>query len=149
MTELKVTIPNLEAIKAVFDQAPAKTTQEVDYAIRKSILRIESTVKREAPVNKQSGGGNLHQSIRSSMLGVASGKVEVGVDYGVYVEQGTRPHVIRAVNAKVLANRQGQIFGKTVNHPGTKANPFFQRGIDKAQPDISAYFARALEAVFK
>lgn len=148
-TQYSITIPNLKEIKAKFDQAPGKMTQEVDTAVRKSILRIEGATKREAPVNKQSAGGNLRQSIRSGMLGVASGEVEVGVDYGVFVEEGTRPHVITAKSAKVLANKYtGQIFGRTVNHPGTKANPFFKRGIDASEGDIAAYFGQAVEKVF-
>jgi len=145
-----ITIPNLADIKRVFDEAPEKTIRQIDTAVRKSILRIESAAKREAPVNKQSGGGNLRQSIRSQMTGIASGKVEVGVDYGVYVEEGTRPHIITVKNAKVLANKYtGQMFGRTVKHPGTKANPFFQRGIDAAESDIIDYFSKAVVNVFK
>src|ERR1039458_8035668 len=48
--------------------------------------------------------------------------------YAPYVEFGTGPHEIKAVNKRVLANVQtGQIFGPLVHHPGTKANPFLER----------------------
>ncbi len=68
--------------------------------------------------------------------------------YAPYVEFGTRPHVIEAVNKKVLANtRTGQIFGPVVHHPGTKANPFLERIMAAAQPDIEALFVTALETI--
>jgi hypothetical protein len=48
-----------------------------------------------------------------------------GYPYPVGLELGTRPHVIEVRDKKVLANRRtGQIFGKRVNHPGTKPYPW-------------------------
>jgi len=154
--ELKVSIPNLSTIKAVFDSAPEKMTLYIAEAIHKTISKIESNVKKEAPVNKQSGGGTLRQSIRSQMLGIASGMVEAGAPYAGFVEGGTKPHLIQAKNARVLARRTGgtkaggqyAIFGKTVKHPGTKENPFFQRGIDRSTGDIEKYFSAVLKKVF-
>lgn len=68
--------------------------------------------------------------------------------YAPYVEFGTRPHIITAVNAKVLANRKtGQIFGPVVHHPGTKANPFLERILAASKPDIDALFLMALEKI--
>jgi hypothetical protein len=68
--------------------------------------------------------------------------------YAPYVELGTGPHIIEAKNAKVLANpKTGQIFGRTVHHPGTKANPFLERIMAAAQPDIDGLFGTALDRI--
>jgi hypothetical protein len=68
--------------------------------------------------------------------------------YAPYVEFGTAPHLIVAKNARVLANKKtGQIFGSVVHHPGTKANPFLERIMAAAQPDIDALFLSALDKV--
>ena len=49
--------------------------------------------------------------------------------YAPYVEFGTAPHIIKAVNRRVLANAQTrQVFGPLVHHPGQKANPFLEDG---------------------
>jgi hypothetical protein len=65
-----------------------------------------------------------------------------------YVEFGTGPHEIHAVNARVLANsRTGQIFGTVVHHPGTKANPFLERIMNASQPEITALFGQALDKI--
>lgn len=66
---------------------------------------------------------------------VETGKDEQGpwadvgntVEYTKEVEYGTRPHVIRAKNKKVLANtKTGEVFGPVVNHPGTSPQPMLR-----------------------
>jgi hypothetical protein len=58
------------------------------------------------------------------------------------------PHIIRPVNATVLANtKTGEIFGTLVHHPGTKANPYMERIVAAAQPDITSLFEGALETI--
>lgn len=150
MAKVILTIKNYDAVRLAFQKAPEKMAKEINTAIAKTILKIESAAKREAPVNKQTGGGNLRQSIKSRMTGKMSGIVEVGAEYGIYVHEGTRPHMIRARTMKALANRRtNQFFGRTVNHPGTAANPFLQRAVDIAQKEVDSYFMNAVENVFK
>jgi hypothetical protein len=84
------------------------------------------------------------------MRGAASGVVDVGAGYGIFVHEGTRPHIIRVVNKRVLANkRMGQIFGRVVHHPGTKANPFLQNAVDQNSAFIDRRFAQAVDNVIK
>jgi hypothetical protein len=71
--------------------------------------------------------GFLAQSIKKT---VSEGQADVKplASYAIYVEKGTAPHLIRPVNASVLAFHSGMlggmVFTKLVHHPGTKANPF-------------------------
>jgi hypothetical protein len=68
--------------------------------------------------------------------------------YAPFVEFPTAPHIIRAVNARVLANREtGQVFGPLVHHPGTKGNPFMERILASAQPDITDMFGQAMTKI--
>lgn len=46
-----------------------------------------------------------------------------GVKYGTFLEEGTKPHVIRPKNKKALYWRGAAHPVKKVNHPGTKARP--------------------------
>ena len=60
---------------------------------------------------------------------------------------GTKAHIIRPKNKKALANKKaGLFFGKKVNHPGTKANPYLFNafkiyqtggGLDRALKDFA------------
>ena len=51
------------------------------------------------------------------------------LDYSVYVEFGTRAHIIEIKNAKVLTNGK-KFFGKKVKHPGTVAQPHLRPAVD-------------------
>lgn len=69
--------------------------------------------------------------------------------YAAFVNFGTRPHIIEARRARVLANKQtGQIFGKRVQHPGTQPNPYMERILLKSQNDIDMAFDVAYERIF-
>lgn len=150
MIEISVTIPNLPKIQSAFRAAPARMTQELSVAIERVISRIEGTAKRKAPVNKRTGGGTLRQSIRSRMTGIGRGVVEVTASYAAYVHEGTRPHIIRVVRKKVLADRRmGRIYGKVVNHPGTRPQPFLQEAVDAEQDFVNREMIKAVDRVFK
>lgn len=147
---ITVEIKNIDEIMRVVQQAPFKMTRNLSIAIERIIGKIESGAKREAPVNKQSGGGNLRQSISGQMTGGLSGRVDVKASYGIFVHEGTRSHPISIRYKKVLANkRMGQFFGKIIDHPGTKANPFLQRAVDKNTKFIDQEFIKAVENSLK
>lgn len=57
---------------------------------------------------------------------------ELGFGYEYFVANGTAPHIITVKNAKVLTNGT-KFFGKSVNHPGIKANPFDVRTFQAIQ----------------
>lgn len=147
---LTIKLQNADEIMAKLRKMPAEMTKQLDIAVKKSIALVQNTTFKEAPVNKQGGGGNLRQSIRSDITGVARGRLEVGSEYGIYVHEGTRPHIIEAKNKKALANvRMGQFFGKRVNHRGTAPNPFLQRAVDQSGNEIQEFFKDAVERVAK
>lgn len=72
--------------------------------------------------------GQLEQSIGWRPAGDGSAEVYANADYAGYVEQGTRPHVIRPKDRKVLrfpVGGGGFGFAKVINHPGSLPHPFF------------------------
>lgn len=58
------------------------------------------------------------------------------VDYTLYMDQGTKPHVIKAKNAPYLTffwPKVGRVVHfKSVQHPGTKPYKFLERGMELA-----------------
>lgn len=146
--EISIKIINLDKLKAAFQKSPSIATAEYGRAIERTAFKIESDAKRAAPVNKGSGGGNLRQLISSRMSGKASAIIESKAKYSAYVDQGTRPHIIRARNAKVLANRRtSQFFGKIVNHPGTRKQPYFTNAVEGNIPFINNELKTALQNI--
>lgn len=91
---------------------------------------VEARAKVLAPVDT----GRLRASIRTTRKLTARGptyQVSTNVEYAPYVENGTRPHIIRPRRAKALAFRVGGrlVFAQVVHHPGTKAQPFLSRAV--------------------
>jgi hypothetical protein len=60
--------------------------------------------------------------------------------YVEYVLEGTAPHEINPVNGQFLAFSAGGqwVFARSVQHPGTTANPFVERAVDDLLPVIVA-----------
>ena len=83
--------------------------------------------------------GRLRSSIRAEEPRIFSlrGSVKVGSDleYAAFVNDGTRPHIIRPRRAQVLRFTVGgrTVFAKVVHHPGTRARPF----LDQAAREIA------------
>lgn len=147
MIEIKAKVEGLDEIKEGIRKFPVQGIAEITTALKKSILQIQSESMKRAPVNKGFGGGNLRQSIKSR-FGRLWGEVFSTAKYAVYVHEGTRPHVIKIVKKKVLANtRTGQIFGKKVNHPGTLANPFLLKAVEACKDKIQDNFNLAFKKI--
>lgn len=88
---------------------------------------IEKDAKRYCPVDT----GALKESIENhleehDLIVSATGGAD-GRTYAAYVELGTRPHVIESHGDYPLRNRRtGQVFGRRVNHPGTRERPYLR-----------------------
>ena len=102
--------------------------------------RFADEVTRVARAKAPYRTGYLRSMILPNPVVVRSAfEVESGVTsnapYSIFVEQGTRPHVIRAVNARALSfywPRVGRrVFFASVNHPGTRPNPFMQDAVNE------------------
>lgn len=150
MITINAEIKGLDVLIDGVKKMPRETVEYVSDAVKKSVLVVQSNAIKEAPVNKQSGGGNLRQSIKTSMVNKLRGAIISNANYSIFVHEGTRPHVIRPRIKKGLANkRTGQFFGKIVHHPGTRANPYMERAYEKSKERISGFFNDAVDKVAK
>lgn len=135
----------LEVDPIIFERNWKMAMEEIGY-------RLEQDIALEAPVDR----GDLKNSIRHT---VKESEVFIYmVDYGLYVEYGTPPHIIRPVEKEALAwgkykgrSKTGKPMYATepighpvkeVHHPGTEANPFIKRA-------ISREFAKVVEKALK
>lgn len=149
--DMSITIPLAKEVSRAFRKAPAKFSREADKALGKIAFTIEAESKRRAPVGKYEAGGNLRQSINTRRLGMGSYIVWVNASYGAYVNFGTQPHVIRPRTKRFLAwKKDGKWFrAKQVNHPGTRAQPFFTEGVKKGEDIASKEISKAIDRTFR
>jgi HK97 gp10 family phage protein len=121
--------------KASLKIVVSRLEKAVKGLLRELAEYAEEEMRRQAPERT----GRLRRSIRKR-LNLAALEVEVGpdVEYAVYVEYGTHPHVIRPVRAEALRFEvEGEIvFARLVRHPGTKPNPFVRRTAEQTHRQI-------------
>lgn len=102
--------------------------KNIDKYLKDFLFRVGSGVaqvakEKTAPIRT----GNLKRDIR--VFEANASEVKIGntlkIKYAKYVHSGTRAYTIKPKNKKALANKKaGLFFGKKVNHPGQKANPY-------------------------
>jgi len=96
------------------------------------------SMKEKAPKRT----GKLRKSIRKVRRSFEA-YVFPTVPYALYVEYGTRPHLIRPVRASVLRfeTRSGEIvYTRLVRHPGTKPQPFIRETAEEVQRRIPMFW---------
>lgn len=75
--------------------------------------------------------GALKKNIRAYHLGNFTGQyvgIYADLPYALAHHEGTRPHKIHAREGQVLVfkGRRGMVFTESVDHPGTKGNPYLR-----------------------
>lgn len=116
-------------------------------AVKNAVERSVNKVQHEATSHHRftSRTGMLERSVRSEVSGDTHGIVylDEGVaKYGVYVHEGTRPHVIKPRNKTVLRwpGKGGFVFSKIAHHPGTKPDQFLYEALDDCSGEIDKIF---------
>ena len=99
-------------------------------AIAATAVQVENHVEGEAAKHNKTGA--LVGSLKKARL--PDGGYEIYHDpstapHALFVHWGTKPHIIKPKNKKMLRWAVGGRFhfAKQVKHPGTKADPWFQR----------------------
>jgi hypothetical protein len=143
-SSFQVQIPNLSALQEALASYPSISAPIVQSAVvAAQAILAKFTTAATVPVKT----GYLLQNWGFD-IGQLQARWYPKAQYAPYVEFGTAPHIIKAVNAKTLANKEtGQFFGPIVHHPGTKANPFLERIMAASQPEIEDLFVQALEKI--
>lgn len=87
----------------------------------------------------------LRNSIQTQVLGPWEERLRANAPYAMYVENGTKPHVIEAKGKALRFELNGEtVFRKRVNHPGSKPRYFIR---DASLHVIPVLLARLCGAV--
>jgi HK97 gp10 family phage protein len=118
---------------------------DVQKVLKKSGFNIEAKAKLNIANNGSVKTGHLRRGITTDV-----GNMEVtvhtsNIKYARGVEEGTRPHTIRAKNKKALYWKGAKHPVKSVRHPGSRAKPFLIPAFEKEKEVL----IRDLEKVIK
>ena len=118
----------------------AELSRTIRGASRSELETAARQVMNRAKVLAPVRTGRLRASIRIEARRTATlrSKFTIGsdVEYAAFVNDGTRPHIIRPRTRQALKFRIGGrvVFAKVVHHPGTRPRPF----LDKALQEVAA-----------
>lgn len=143
---IKVDKRELDAFAIKIHKKAVKGNEE---AIRKAIRKSCLAIKKGAIENLTNNGtvetGHLRRSIAFRT------KMEEGVvhtskaKYGIVIEKGAKPHVIRAKNKKALYWEGASYPVRKVNHPGSKAKPFLVPALQSEKPNFIENLKEAIK----
>ena len=67
------------------------------------------------------------------------------IKYARFVEEGTRPHIIRAKNKRALYWKGAKHPVKSVRHPGSKAKPYLIPAFEKEKEVLIKDLKKVIE----
>ena len=140
MPEFKITIPRLDELRRKFKQFPDWVAAGLSTAIKLSAGEITREVRKETPVKT----GQLKRSVLPTFSHLRA-VIEPRAKHAIFVHEGTRPHEIRPVRKKALYWKGALHPVMSVHHPGTKGNPFMERGLDNAKPKVDKIFKQSID----
>ncbi len=121
---------------------------------RRGVLAAARSYTKDVKAYLNSGrgpgtrSGHLRQSTDWRPEGEMGAVVFVQAPHAVYVEEGTKPHIIRPHRRKALKipnpSGGGYLIRAKVRHPGTSAQPFFFADFPARQSRMLAAFSEEL-----
>lgn len=141
---MNIEIVGLNSLISDAKKAGMNVKPLINAALQNSVTLTQKNIREEAPHKT----GALQRSILTS-ISYPSASVKTQEKYGAFVEDGTRAHVIMPKTKKALFWTGAANPYRAVHHPGTKANPFFARGVAKSETGILDQFTKVIERLVK
>ena len=144
MSKITVHTRELDKFVAKIDKYPTQATNKVREAVKTSTFNVENYAKNNLTNNGSVDTGLLRNSINSK-VSTFEGIVSTNTKYAKIVEDGSKPHIIRAKRKKALYWKGASHPVKQVNHPGTKGKPYMKPALDKEIPNFIKQLEKAVE----
>lgn len=139
--DLDMDLSELLRLVGNLNKAPALMQRELRKTAQTGGMLVTGVAIAEAPVDKGILKGMIGPPVTS--IGGASvvTKITSHAGYSFFVHEGTAAHVIYPSAKKALFWPGAEHPVRRVNHPGTKANPFMKRALDKTRERLIRLYA--------
>ena len=127
----------IRMLLAVKDGVRAKLTETMSTVATDMQRYVQAEKLSGNPIKRQTGvlRNSIFERTAESATAV-SAVTGTGVRYAKFLEEGTSPHVILPVRAKMLSFMAGgtRVFARKVNHPGNRAFRFLRDSLQETAP---------------
>ena len=121
---IKIDASELNKFSVELVKLSNESEDNVKKVVKNSAFSIEANAKSNLTKNKSVATGHLRRGISTDIKGLEATIHTSNIKYAPMVEYGTRAHVIKPKNKKVLYWKGAAHPVKQVNHPGSKAKPY-------------------------
>jgi hypothetical protein len=145
-----------EALRAALHRVEVELERAAPHALSMIADHVVNEARRTTLFRDRTGmlrrsilRGPVAGSFASGTLAVDT-KAGIGMSYGVFIHDGTRPHVIEAKRRKSLrfVVGGGFIFARSVRHPGTQPRPFMQEAVRASSAFATRTLSQAMQLAF-
>lgn len=145
--KIVIDAPQLKKLQSKLANFNSAAASELNESIKKAILKGQRATMEKAPKNI----GDLARS-HLTQFEMLKGRLYVDKQYGIYVHEGTRPHMPPFEAIDQWARRKGlPTFAvmKAIQKRGTKAQPWFKEGIDREKSSIEQDLNNTINNILK
>lgn len=141
-----VVIEGIDRLRDALRKSPETVAKRLESGLEAASLVV---LKNANETNVPHKSGNLLRSftVRKSLLQREVFPDSKKAPYAIYVHEGTKAHRIVPRSKKALYWAGARHPVKGVNHPGTKANKFMPRILDRATPEIQRGMLQVVEKI--
>lgn len=140
--EFEIDLHELDGFVANLAKAPAMVQQELRTTAQAAGFLLQGAAINEAPVDR----GFLKSKIGPPRVSVGGDgslvELTSHAGYSKAVHDGTRAHTIYPSAKRALFWPGAEHPVRRVNHPGTKANPYMKRALDKTVARLTRLYAQ-------
>ena len=113
--------------------------------LEKCAYKIERTSKEYVPEKYEESSGDLRKSIETRPVSMLEYKVGTNLDYALYIEEGTTPHIING-NPLLHWERNGMdYYATSVYHTGNRPYLYMERATFLHTEDLEERIAKAIK----
>ena len=146
---IEVKTVGLDKLARRYSNAPQIMNEEIRLGLLRTLDQIELKVKRRIPsktsrLKGSFGGATGWKWVRGRVASIGT-----SVSYSRYVDEGTRPHIIRPRTKKALYWKGASHPVKSVNHPGTKPYEYIKKGVADASGNIMKIWEETVNKIGK
>ena len=142
---IKVNVNDLNEFSVKILKLSQKAEENVKKVVKNSAFKIQKEAMSNLTKNKSVATGHLRRAVSTNIKGLEATVHTSNVKYAIMVEKGTKAHLIKPKNKKMLYWKGASHPVRIVRHPGSRAKPFLEPAFEKEKDQ----FLEKLKEVIK
>ena len=142
---IKVDVNDLNEFSVKILKLSQEAEENVKKVVKNSAFKIQKEAMSNLTKNKSVATGHLRRAVSTDIKSLEATVHTSNVKYAIMVEKGTKAHLIKPKNKKMLYWKGASHPVRIVRHPGSRAKPFLEPAFEKEKDQ----FLEKLKEVIK